>query len=188
MMIKLFTIQPNEHYRIYTGLSSDTLQMFVAESDYELVVVYFDPAGNMLRYDELPPLEIAYEVTNSPSENDVRRQQAAHIALKNIGLIQIQPIQVAKFLIVKHMIGVRQFPGVMQRFLEDGPEYTRDEIEQLKDADRFVAFTEQDLTGYTPEEDIQDREAFENWKASGDYVLYCGNDFWCFEDGEIHSS
>jgi hypothetical protein len=186
-MEKLFTIQPDFYHGVYTGLSEDNLQMFAADGKGDVfVMVYFNDSGKMLRYEELPLLDIHYESTNSPQKNDELEELATIAALKIAGLIKIQPIRVKKFFVPGHWIGISQYDSGDQRFL-DKPEWTPEETAQFLPSHIHRSFHET-LADYSEKENADDREMFEAWKARGDFVLYSGNDFWCFSNGDIHSS
>ncbi len=196
---KLFTIQPDDHYGIYTGLTNDETQILVTQGigakfiGEVFVKISFDAKGVMTNFVEIPPLDLSFVVTHNPYENDARYEKFLEIALQKIGFETIQEIRVKKFFIPKHLIGIRQYPDYYQRFLEDGPEYTREEIEALRvlqaNSEHYRgSFSEADLIGFSEQEDLEDRQGFENWKAWGDFVLWCQNDFWCNDEGYITAS
>jgi len=192
---KLFVIQPDYHYEIFTGLTKEATPMLATKGIGDvLVLVFFNSDGEMTHFIESPPLDVDFVISNNPVETDKRYDKARDIALQNIGFASLEPIAVKKFFIPKHLVGIRQFPDSMQRFIEDGPEYTPEEIAALqlieprKNGYRYLVFSERMLTGYSEEEDKQDREQFEDWRATGEFVLWRQNDFWCDADGEITAS
>jgi hypothetical protein len=192
---KPFTIQPNFHYEIFTGLTSNASPILATKGIGDvLVLVLFNLQGEITHFVESPQLDVKFRVTNNPIENDKRYEAALEIALQNVGVSSIRPIQVKKFFIPKHLIGIRQYPDSLQRFLDNGPEYTHEEIQELQiirvrdNGERFSVFSDKYLTGYSDEENEQDRDWFKRWTTSSDFVLWCQNDFWCDANGYIHSS
>lgn len=192
---KLFTVQPDYHYEIFTGLSSDKTPMLGTKGIGDVfVLVYFDAEGKITHFEELPPLDVDFVVTNNPIENDRVYDIALDIALQKIGFASIEPISVKKFFIPKHLIGIRQYPDSMQRFLEDGPEYTAEEITALqliqpqKNGYEYLVFAEKDLIAYPEARNREEREDFERWRDGGKFVLWSQNDFWCDSHGEITDS
>jgi hypothetical protein len=196
---KLFTVQPEFHYGIYTGKSSDDLQMMVTPGLGKVfVVIYFNKLGVLLRYDEIAPITVNYERTNSPPENQKSYEASLIHELHKIGLHTVVEIHVQRFLIPEHAIGLRQYPNSLQRFLKANIEYTPEEIADLQKAKAhlkatypnsvYLGFSKDDLSGYTAQQDDEDLEFFERWTDSGDFVLWLQNDFWCDSNGYIHSS
>jgi hypothetical protein len=186
---KLFTIQSDYNYCIFTGLSEMGSQIFAAHGIDDLfVVVNFSEQGDMLRYEEILQTEVDEILLYSPVKTDAKYMEKAIPAMKRLGITKPQSIQVKKFLIPEHLIGIRQYQDSFQRFL-DVPEYSLEEIEALKPLKKdYIVFSEDDLAPLSPEEETDERDSFERWIASGDFVLWCQNDFWCNSDGIIHSS
>lgn len=192
---KLYTIQPDYHYGIFIGQTHNSTQMLATYGIGDVFVqMYFNAAGEMLHIAESPEAEVEIPPPISSSERDISGDPDLLFALSKIGLVKPQPIQVRKFFIANHLIGIRQYPDSLQRFLAGGHEYTTEEIEALKalrgnNPDRhFLVFSEKYLMGYSEQEEVQDRNWFEEWTERGDFVLWCQNDFWCNSDGYIHSS
>jgi hypothetical protein len=195
-----FTIQPDDHHGIYTGLAKNGIQMLATQGigansiGEVLVIAFFHSNGEMTHFVENPPLYMNFVVTHNLSENDALYEKVLISALQQIGFETLQEIHVKKFFIPKHLFGVRQYPDSLQRFLEGGPEYTQKEIADLRLFETLfrkhhcLFFSEKNLSGYSEQEDADDRAWFEDWKARGDYVLWRQNDYWCDSKGHIHSS
>jgi hypothetical protein len=192
---KLFNVH-HENDIVFTGLSASGLQMLVAQGfNHEFVVVYFDDDGACLRWEDYPDLTLEYD--NSPYSRDYDATYRAKVQaiIRELGLVSQQPIHVQKFFITKHLIGIRQYPNSLQRFLPQ-IEYSPEEVEALGQLHntltstgyqyKFSCFlTEEHLQSYSAEEDAEDAAFFQTWTAEDNYVLYCQNNVWCNADGFI---
>jgi hypothetical protein len=185
------------HNGIYTGLAADGCPVFATWGLTDcFVVVFFDSEGAMRTFEEHPPLKLEYEKSAYLDENEKRYQTALQTTLNALGLVRLQPVYIQKFLIVKHLIGIRRYPNSLQRFLKEGIEYSEAEVAELRDLyhkleaeGEFEAFScflvGEHLEGRSPEYDESDAQFFEKWTEEGSYVLYCGIDYWCNADGFV---
>jgi hypothetical protein len=192
---KLFTVQTKNDI-FFTGLSESGLQMLVAQGfNDEFVVIYFDDDGACLRWEDYPDLKMKYN--NGPYNRayDIAYNAKVQTIVRELGLVSQQPIRVQRFFITKHLIGIRQYPNSLQRFLPQ-IEYSSEEVEALRELHNTLTSTgyqykfscflaEEHLQGYSAEEDEKDAALFRVWTVVGNYVLYFGNDFWSNPDGFI---
>jgi hypothetical protein len=190
----MFPLQP--FHFIFPGLSVSGLPMLITYGiDQEFIVINFDAYGDFQRYDEHPQPRRDYELTNSPNENDKREAAWLKTTLAQLGLVRLQPIRVQKFFIVKHLIGIRQYPHEYQRFLGESIEYSTDEIAALRQRWHelqaigspliLTCFRPEDYLNSSPEADEEDYAMFEAWREQGDFVFYCQTDYWCDEAGFV---
>lgn len=196
---KLFTLR-HDHGQYVGRTANDQLIFGAYGVAHDLIVVHFDHAGNMLDFNEESDLNVVYERSNDALEDEQRYQTSLRNALKDLGFATVEPIRVHKFFIPQHLVGIRQFPNDLQRFLES-PEYSENEIAILRslrqkltaerDHSAFSCFfPEEDFYAFENQEEEEERAAFfKKWQEEENYVLYCsGNDYWCNVDGVITAS
>lgn len=157
---KRYAIQPHGGGDSYTGLTASTDQVLMGLLCPNLVALFFDAEGDLLRADQRPvPF---FQGVNPPFHiYDKRIWPLIEAWQKDLGF-QPATIKVNRFFSQDHCVGIEDYPTHFHEALSDPAE--------------------------GEEEKSAVRESLKLWDKDGLFVLWWGKDYWLDESGEVNSS
>ena len=187
---KRFPIQEDPYYGIYPGKTQQGNPVIAFVDNKYILMVYFAFDGKMLNHSltfwTCPIVHSEANTIESRQKAWEQEHDLTRVYLRANGFASLETVEVQKFWVKGAAIGITQYPAYFTDVLEK-EEHEYDEIDPA-----FLPLYERlSLEGKAPlnkNELVELREDLERWRASGDFVLYHGNDYWCHADGEIHSS
>jgi hypothetical protein len=185
---KLFPVQENPYYGIFPGRTPQGQTVIAFAGYYDVVTVYFAADGKMLQHTTVPwtrPHVAPEEDTlESRAEAIDQEHDLIRAYLKANGVATIETVQVQRFWVPGEPIGITEYPSYLESVVEpEERQYTEVDPALLPPYESIMLTSEA-----RPEELAKLREALERWRASGDFILHHGNDYYCHADGYIHSS
>lgn len=150
----MYMIQTRPH-TYFTGTTSDEKQMLIGLVRGILAVVMFDKMGDLLEARE-QPVDVDLKKGLGPAVEAMLEKQIRAVS-QSLG-VRMGAIQVNPFFVEKWNIGLKQFPLDLEDYL-DHPDGVSEE-----DARIF-------------------RKDIDDWKKTGNCVLYWGNDYLLGRDG-----
>jgi hypothetical protein len=158
---KKYMIQSHE-FDFFVGTSNADEQVLLGIFWPQLIAVFFNAAGTLLRYEMRDP-SVAW-TTLQEDDIDARLEDELEEWKRDLELRSC-PIRVCKFFIENRAfdirIGIRDMPEHLEDFLQD-PSFVEDEAER-RDWYESVA----------------------RWRAQESHVLFWGKEYWMNRHGEV---
>ncbi len=115
---RIFTLQPNMHYEIYTGFSGRNTQIIASHYDDRFVVVTFDREGNLTQVIDRPQV--------------VDYLEALQTMFKENGFV-VGPIRIKAFSLADYDIGVSGLSQYVDDFLHDPEKFSKEEKAEFQE-------------------------------------------------------
>jgi hypothetical protein len=117
--LRKYTLQPDEHYGIYTGqLGNASLQVLAGYRRKQFLIISFDQDGDLK------------DVSLKAETELVDKSEEAYLQtlFVSAGFI-LAPIHVHKFFLEEHEVGIRDLPQDMEDVFNDRESYSDEEWE-----------------------------------------------------------
>jgi hypothetical protein len=135
--VKLYHLQPDLHYGIYTGHIKDGSQIILSHYDDVLLAVLFNAGGNIF---ELRQKALSKDVR----ERHLQYRQVLQAWISELEL-DIHPILIKAFFLENYVIGIKELTWDFDYFLSHESDYSDEEktsyqqmIKDWKDSGEFI--------------------------------------------------
>src|SRR5947209_3078285 len=125
----LYAIEGYPHHLYWTGMTADDAQALVLVHLPDLIAIFFDQDGNLLKVQQRKLSTKTLTLVNRVGIRDVFRQygdEELSSWLRSLGFHE-SVIKVKRFFLPSHHVGVVDFARSLQQILENPTAYSEDE-------------------------------------------------------------